>query len=59
LPAAAVPVSRSPDGLPVGVQVIGRRDCEMDVLAVARQLEQAFGGWIEPDEAAAKVAATS
>jgi Asp-tRNA(Asn)/Glu-tRNA(Gln) amidotransferase A subunit family amidase len=59
LPAAAVPVSRSPEGLPVGVQVIGRRDCEMDVLAVARELEQAFGGWIEPGEAAAKVAATS
>jgi amidase len=59
LPAAAVPVSRSPEGLPVGVQVIGRRDCEMDVLAVARELEQAFGGWIEPEEPAAKVAAAS
>jgi amidase len=57
LPAAAVPVSRSPEGLPVGVQVIGRRGCEMDVLAVAKELEQALGGWIRPDEPAASVAA--
>jgi Asp-tRNA(Asn)/Glu-tRNA(Gln) amidotransferase A subunit family amidase len=59
LPAAAVPVGRSPGGLPVGVQVIGRRDHEMDVLAVASELEEAFGGWIEPGEPAAKIAATN
>ena len=48
LPAAAVPVGRTPDGLPIGVQVIGRRYREMEVLAVARELEQALGGWIRP-----------
>ena len=47
LPAAAVPVGRTRDGLPIGVQVIGRRYREMEVLAVARELEQALGGWIE------------
>jgi Asp-tRNA(Asn)/Glu-tRNA(Gln) amidotransferase A subunit family amidase len=52
LPAAAVPVTRSRDGLPVGVQVIGRRGREMQVLAVVRQLEEAFGGWMDPDGAA-------
>ena len=36
LPAVAVPVGRTPDGLPIGVQVIGRRYREMEVLAVAR-----------------------
>ena len=51
LPAAAVPVGRSPDGLPIGVQVIGRRDREMEVLAVAKELEQALGGWIRTREA--------
>ena len=49
LPAAAVPVTRSPEGLPVGVQVIGRRGHEMEVLAVARELEEAFGGWMDPE----------
>jgi amidase len=51
LPAAAVPVTRTPDGLPVAVQVIGRRGREMQVLAVAKQLEQALGGYLDPDEA--------
>jgi Asp-tRNA(Asn)/Glu-tRNA(Gln) amidotransferase A subunit family amidase len=36
LPAAVVPVSTSPEGLPVGVQVVGRRGREDEVLAVAR-----------------------
>jgi Asp-tRNA(Asn)/Glu-tRNA(Gln) amidotransferase A subunit family amidase len=48
LPAAAVPVGRTSDGLPIGVQVIGRRYREMEVLAVAKELEEALGGWIRP-----------
>lgn len=54
LPAAAVPITRSEEGLPVAVQVIGRRGREMEVLAVAKKLEAAFGGWMDPDETAAK-----
>jgi amidase len=49
LPAAAVPVGRTADGLPIGVQVIGRRYREMEVLAVAKELEEALGGWIRPE----------
>jgi Asp-tRNA(Asn)/Glu-tRNA(Gln) amidotransferase A subunit family amidase len=52
LPAVAVPVGRTPDGLPIGVQVIGRRYRELEVLAVARELEQALGGWIKPENPA-------
>ena len=44
-----MPVGRTPDGLPIGVQVIGRRYREMEVLAVAKELEQALGGWIKPE----------
>jgi Asp-tRNA(Asn)/Glu-tRNA(Gln) amidotransferase A subunit family amidase len=51
LPAAAVPITRSDEGLPVGVQVIGRRGHEMQVLAVARKLERAFGGYLSPEDA--------
>ena len=51
LPAVAVPITRSSEGLPIGVQVIGRRDREMEVLAIARKLEQEFGGWMEPKQA--------
>jgi Asp-tRNA(Asn)/Glu-tRNA(Gln) amidotransferase A subunit family amidase len=58
LPAAAVPITRSEEGLPVAVQVIGRRGHEMQVLAVARKLEAAFGGYMDPDAQAAAVSSS-
>ena len=48
LPAAAVPVLADAAGLPIGVQVIGRRGRDLEVLAVAKELERALGGWIRP-----------
>src|SRR5579859_4434633 len=39
-PAAVVPVGRSPEGLPIGVQVVGRPFCEEQVLAVAAEIER-------------------
>ncbi len=50
LPAVCVPVMRSASGLPVGVQLIGRRGSERTLLVLARLLEQALGGWLDPDE---------
>ena len=41
-PAASVPVGRSPEGFPIGVQLVGRVTRDDWVLAVSRQLEQAF-----------------
>jgi Asp-tRNA(Asn)/Glu-tRNA(Gln) amidotransferase A subunit family amidase len=49
LPAAAVPIAKSPEGLPIGIQVIGRRDHELQVLEVAKKLEAGFGGWMAPE----------
>jgi Asp-tRNA(Asn)/Glu-tRNA(Gln) amidotransferase A subunit family amidase len=43
LPAAVVPVSRSPEALPIGVQVIGRPYEEELVLSVAATIEAQFG----------------
>jgi Asp-tRNA(Asn)/Glu-tRNA(Gln) amidotransferase A subunit family amidase len=43
---------RSPAGLPVGVQLVGRRGSERALLALARVLEQALGGWLDPDATA-------
>ncbi len=48
LPAVVVPVSRSEENLPIGVQIIGRPFEEKLVLAAARLLEEAFGGWQPP-----------
>jgi len=46
-PAAVVPVTRTSEGLPIGVQIIGRPYKEEEVLAVARILDQKFG-WKQP-----------
>jgi Asp-tRNA(Asn)/Glu-tRNA(Gln) amidotransferase A subunit family amidase len=48
LPAAAVPVLRTDDGLPIGVQLIGGRGRDLEVIAAARTLEETCGGFIAP-----------
>jgi amidase len=40
LPAMVVPAGVRPDGLPAAVQLVGRPGSELDLLAVARQLER-------------------
>ncbi|MFB3095901.1 MAG: amidase, partial [Candidatus Acidiferrales bacterium] len=47
-PGVVVPVGRSPEGLPIGVQVVARLHEEEVALAVAAQIEQAGGGWQAP-----------
>jgi len=47
-PGATVPLGVSPEGLPVGVQVIGRPYEEELVLAVAEKIESARGPWQAP-----------
>jgi amidase len=48
-PAATVRVGTSADGMPIGVQIVGRRFREDVVLAVAQLVEDQFGGWKRPD----------
>jgi len=48
LPAAVLPVGASPEGLPIGVQIIGRAYEEELVLAVAECIERACGGYHHP-----------
>src|SRR4051794_15609180 len=47
-PAAVVPVSHSADGLPVGVQIVGRPGEKEQVLSVALVLEWEVKGWKIP-----------
>ena len=47
-PGASVPVTVSNDGLPIGVQVIGRPFEDELVLAVAEAIEQSRGPWQPP-----------
>jgi amidase len=47
-PAAVVPVGRSPEGLPIGVQIVGRPFEEELVLSVAAAIERECGGYRPP-----------
>lgn len=47
-PATHCPLGLSKDGLPIGVQVIANENQDRLCLAVARELQKAFGGWVPP-----------
>jgi Asp-tRNA(Asn)/Glu-tRNA(Gln) amidotransferase A subunit family amidase len=47
-PAAVVPVGKSPEGLPIGVQIVGRPWQEEEVLAIAAKIEDSCGGFHRP-----------
>ncbi len=44
-PAISVPCGFTPEGLPVGVQIVGRHQSEFSVLQLAHAFEQATGFW--------------
>lgn len=48
LPAVSVPAGRTREGLPVGVQIVGPPRAERLLLAAARAVERALGGWQPP-----------
>jgi amidase len=47
-PAVAVRAGTSPEGMPIGVQVVARPWRDDVALAVARLIEEALGGWRPP-----------
>lgn len=47
-PATHCPLGLSKEGLPIGVQVIANENQDRLCLAVARELQKAFGGWVPP-----------
>ena len=49
LPATAIPMGLAPrEGVPVGIQAVAGRYHDRLTLAVALELEKAFGGWVPP-----------
>jgi amidase len=48
LPATAVPIDRSGDGLPIGVQIVGPAFEDHTTIAFAKLLEREFGGFVPP-----------
>ena len=50
MPAGAMPVTRSHEGLPIGVQVVARPCEEETVLAILQVIEEAAGPWKRPPD---------
>ncbi|XP_076624983.1 fatty-acid amide hydrolase 2-B-like [Colletes latitarsis] len=48
LPSTHVPMGLNKDGMPIGFQVMAGYDQDRLCLAVARELEKVFGGWVPP-----------
>ena len=49
-PAISVPCGFTPEGLPVGVQIVGRHQSEFSVLQLAYAFEQATEFWKQKPE---------
>jgi len=50
LPATAIPVGLSPEGLPIGVQIVGPWLEDRTPLKLAELIEREFGGFVPPPE---------
>ena len=48
LPATAIPTGLSPEGLPVGVQIVGPYLEDRTPLKLAELIEREFGGFVPP-----------
>lgn len=48
-PATIMPILRRPSGLPVSIQVVATKWNDHLAMAVARKLEETFGGWVPPE----------
>ncbi len=52
LPAISVPCGFTPEGLPVGMQIVGRPRDDFSVLQLANAIETATGAWRRAPELA-------
>ncbi|RUR73340.1 amidase [Chlorogloeopsis fritschii PCC 9212] len=47
-PAVVIPIGQTQNGLPIGLQIIGKRWREMELLAIAQELNRAIGEFKSP-----------
>ena len=47
-PVTQVPLGLGSWGVPLGIQVVGKRNNDRNCLAMAIELEKMFGGWVPP-----------
>lgn len=49
LPVTACPLGFTDSGLPVGMQIVSGKYNDHLTIAVAKEFEKAFGGWVPPN----------
>ncbi|UBF28672.1 amidase [Kovacikia minuta CCNUW1] len=47
-PVVVIPIAQTKDGLPIGMQIVGKRWKEMELLAIAQQIDTVIGGFRSP-----------
>ena len=47
-PVVVVPIGRTNDGLPIGMQIVGKRWREMELLAIAQEINKVVGDFQNP-----------
>lgn len=50
LPVTQCPIGLSRKGLPVGIQIAANKCNDHLTIAVAKEFEKAFGGWVPPNK---------
>ena len=45
-----IPAGYADDGMPIGIQLVGRRWDEMRLLAIARQIDRIVGAYRQPPD---------
>lgn len=50
LPVTQCPIGQTDKGLPVGIQIAANKCNDHLTIAVAREFEKAFGGWVPPNK---------
>ncbi|HEY9769660.1 MAG TPA: amidase family protein [Coleofasciculaceae cyanobacterium] len=48
-PVVIIPIGQSKSGLPIGVQIVGKRWRDMELLAIAKKLDEIAGDFLHPN----------
>jgi amidase len=47
-PAVVIPIGQTQNGLPIGMQIVGKRWQDMELLAIAQEIDQVVGRFQRP-----------
>jgi len=49
-PVVVIPVGRTQDGLPIGMQIVGKRWQDMELLAISQEIDQIVDAFQRPSD---------